>query len=53
MRLLNAVVPSLLYLDPMLPLAATITIFKATLDSDSVALKDKEQVVEVGDCLVK
>ena len=37
----NAILPSPLWADPMLPLVATLTIFRATLDSPSVALKDK------------
>ena len=38
----NITLPSSLYADPMLPLVATLAIFKAILDSQSVALKDKE-----------
>ena len=34
----NAILPSSLCADPMLPLAATLAIFRATLDSPSVAL---------------
>ena len=37
----------------MLPLVATLAIFKAMLDSLSVAPKDKVQVTEVGDQLAK
>ena len=37
----NAVLPSPLCADPMLPLAATLTIFRAMLDSPLVAPKDK------------
>ena len=37
----NAVLPSLLCANPMLPLVAMLAIFKATLDSPLVALKDK------------
>ena len=37
----NAVLPLSLCTDPMLPLADTLAIFKATLDSLFVALKDK------------
>ena len=37
----NAVLPSPLCTNPMLPLAATLAIFKATLDSPFVAPKDK------------
>ena len=33
----NAILPSSLYANPMLPLAATLAIFRATLDSPSVA----------------
>ena len=38
---INAVLSSSLCADPMLPLAATLTIFRAMLDSPLVALKDK------------
>ena len=44
----NAILPSLLCTDPIPPLASTLTIFKATLDSNSVVLKDKEQFSKVG-----
>ena len=37
----NAVLPSPLSANPMLPLVATLAIFKATLDSPFVAPKDK------------
>ena len=37
----NAVLPSSLCADPMFPLAGTLAIFKATLESPFVALKDK------------
>ena len=37
----NAVLPSPLFVNLMLPLVATLTTFKATLDSPLVALKDK------------
>ena len=37
----HAFLPSPLCADPMLPLAATLAIFKAMLDSPLVALKDK------------
>ena len=37
----NAILPSPLYTDPMLPLVATLAIFKAILSSPSVVLKDK------------
>ena len=37
----NAIVHSPLSADPMLPLVATLAIFRATLDSPLVALKDK------------
>ena len=37
----------------MLPLAATLAIFKAMLDSPSVAAKHKAQVAEAGDYLTK
>ena len=41
----NAILPSFLCANPMLPLAA---IFKATLESPFVALKDKAQVAQSG-----
>ena len=37
----NAILPSSLCADPMLPLAGTLAIFQAMLDSPFVALKDK------------
>ena len=37
----NAILPSPLCVNPMLPLAATLTIFKATLNSLLLVLKDK------------
>ena len=37
----NAILPSSLCTDPMLPPVGTLTIFKATLESPFVALKDK------------
>ena len=37
----NAGLPSPLYADPMLPLVATLAIFRATVDSPSVVPKDK------------
>ena len=37
----NAVLPSSLCTNPILPLAGTLTIFKATLDSPFVVPKDK------------
>ena len=37
----NAILPSPLCADPMLPLVATLAIFRAMLDSLSVVLKDK------------
>ena len=37
----------------MFPLAATLVLFKAALDSPSVAQKDKGQVGETGDYLTK
>ena len=49
----NAILSSLLCTDPMLPLVNTLAIFKATLDSDSMVLKDKKQVAKVGDYLAK
>ena len=48
----NAVLSFPLRTDPMLSLVTTLAIFKAMLDSASMVLKDKEQVVEVGDCLL-
>ena len=49
----NAVLPSPLYADPMLPLVATLAIFKATLDSISVAWNNKGQVAKAGNYLTK
>ena len=37
----NAILPSSLYTNPMLPLAGTLAIFQAMLDSPFVAPKDK------------
>ena len=37
----NAVLPSSLYADPMLPLVGMLAIFQAVLDSPFVAAKDK------------
>ena len=37
----NAVLPSSLYADPMLPLVGMLTIFQTMLDSPFVAAKDK------------
>ena len=37
----NAILPSSLCADPVLPLAGTLAIFQATLDSPFVAPKDK------------
>ena len=45
----NAILPSPLYTDPLLSLVAILAIFKATLDSPSIASKDKVQVTEAGD----
>ena len=39
--------------DPMLPLGATLAIFKAMLDSPSVVLKDKGEVAEASGYLTK
>ena len=49
----NAILPFPLYASPMLPLAAILAIFKATLDSPSVALKDKVQITKTGRYLAK
>ena len=49
----NTVLPSPLCANPMLPLVATLAIFKAMLDSPSVALYNKAQVIEGGDYLAK
>ena len=49
----NAVLSSLLYANPMLPLVAKLAIFKTTLDSPSVAPKDKAQVTEAGHYFAK
>ena len=49
----NAILPSSLCANPMLPLAGMLAIFKATLDSPFVAPKDKVQVTKAGDYLTK
>ena len=49
----NAILPSSLCANPMLPLVATLAIYRATLDSPSVAPPDKVQVAEAGDYLGK
>ena len=49
----NAVLPSPLCTNPMLPLVATLNIFKATLNSPLVVPKDKAQVTEVGNYLAE
>ena len=48
-----AALSSTLCADPMLHLVATLAIFKTTLDSPSVVLKDKEQVTKAGGYLAK
>ena len=53
MEAFNTFLPSKLYAKPILSLLATVTIFKAMLDSDSVVLRDKEQVTEGGSYLAK
>ena len=47
----NAVLPSSLYTDPMLPIVATLAIFRAMLDSPSVVPKDKAQVTKASNYL--
>ena len=49
----NTILTSSLCADPMLPLAAILAIFKATLDSPSVVPKDKGKVAEAGNYLAK
>ena len=49
----NAILPSPFCADPMLPLVATLAIFKATLDSPLVVPKDKVQVTEAGNYLAE
>ena len=49
----NAVLPSPLCADPMLPLVAMLAIFRAMRDSPSKALKDKAQVAKAGDYLAE
>ena len=39
--IVNAVLPSPLYVEPMLPLVVTLAIFKTTLNSLYIAPKDK------------
>ena len=53
LELVNAILRFPLCADPMLPLVATLAIFKATLDSTFVVLKDKEKVAKSGDYLAK
>ena len=45
----KTVLPSPLCADPMFPLASTLVIFKATLSSESMVPRDKDQVTEAGD----
>ena len=49
----NAILPSSVCADPILPLAATLAIFRATLDSPSVAPYTKVQVAEAGNYLAE
>ena len=42
----NTALPSPLCANPIIPLVATLTIFTAALDSNSMAPKDKEQVTK-------
>ena len=49
----NDILPCPLCADPMLPLVATLAIFRAMLDSPFIVPKDKAQVAEVGDYLSK
>ena len=49
----NAILPSLLCANPMLPLAAMLTIFKAMLDSPFVVPNDKASVAKAGNYLAK
>ena len=49
----NAILPSPLCADPMLSLVAILAIYKATLDSPSVVMKDKAQVTDTGNYLAK
>ena len=48
----NAILHSSLYADPMVPLAATLAIFKATLESQFIVPKDKEQVTKISDYFI-
>ena len=49
----NAVLPSSFCTDSILPLVATLTIFKAMQNSNSMVPKDKEQVTKAGNYLAK
>ena len=49
----STVLPSPLCTDPMLPLVATLVIFKTILDSPFVMTKDKGKVAEAGNYLAK
>ena len=49
----DTILPSHLCTHPMVPLLATLAVFKATLNRNSVAAKNKEQVIKVGDYLAK
>ena len=49
----NAILPSSICADPMLPLTGTLAIFQATLDSPFVAPKDKVQVAKAGNYLAE
>ena len=49
----NAILPSPLCANPILPLVATLAVFKAMLDSNCMVPKEKEQVTKVADYLVK
>ena len=49
----NAILPSPLCADLMLPMVATLAIFKTILDSLSVVPKDKRQFTEAGDYLAE
>ena len=53
LEMANAILPSPLCADPMLPLVAILSIFRAMLDTPSLALKDKAQIAKAGDYLAK
>ena len=45
----DAILPSLLCTNPMLPIVATLSVFKAMMDRKSMAPEAKEYINKVGD----